>query len=473
MNDTLYSEPLTDADFTELLIRHMILMPEVNSKAKHLKLVGDDMMLDDTYGNDLYKELINLINGVDVRPIPAATLLDGLKRRFDDGILDNGMKENTLEFIEYVYDENRLLEPPEFFDNKISTFLKKRRAQKIIAQYKDDITTLTSELNKLNLDLVGDSSMSKPRIISPFSDIIYKTKTNMVGSGLSKLDEKLDGGLLLGEFALLIGFSGGGKTAVGTNMVGISAEMGRPSTYISCEEHEDMLSQRLYSRVFRIPYRQLRQGVANIQLESRFNEEMTTQKIKSLEENLCLMGLKGIDSPITPNLLYQLLLQYYEETGFVPQQVMLDQMQFVSPDTTPRKNMAGWEIEGMVAAELDQLSHRQIGGKNFVLWVQHQAKGKTKAYFTKDDIQGYKAVDNKADLVLGVGRLNEKADEINLFPLKVRHSAQFKITLKTEFEFMTVTSTQVSDTLGDQNTDTENPTMTTISHAPIPTNPFN
>lgn len=465
MNDTNFVEPMTEADFTELLIRHMVHLPEVNSKAQQLKLVGDDMMIDDTFGNEVYRDLLDIVNGITVRPIPAATLVDGLKRT-------GSLNENTVELLGYIYSDSRLLEPHTFFEGKISEFVKKRRGQKIINKYRDDIPTLTVELNRLNLTTVGESAMSKPRIVHPFADIIYKTKTKMIGTGLSKLDEKLDGGLLLGEFALLLGFSGGGKTAVGSNMVGITAEMGDPATYISCEEHEDEISQRFYSRVYRIPYRQLRQGVANIQLESRFNEELTSQKTKALKDNLCLMGLKGIDRDITPNLLYELMLQRYQETGFVPKLVMLDQLQFIKPDGAIRKGMQGWEIEGMVAAELDQLSHRQIGGKSFVLWVQHQAKGKTKAYFTKDDIQGYKAVDNKTDLVLGVGRTNERSDEINLFPLKVRHSAQFKITLKTEFEYMTVTSTQVSDTLSDQNTGTENPTMTQVNHTPIPTNPF-
>jgi hypothetical protein len=798
MNDTNFTEPLTDADFSELLIRHMLLSPEVSNKAKQLNIVGDDLVLDDTYGNQVYKELVNIINSIDVRPVPANTLLDGLKHKFEDGTLIDSLKDNTLELFEYFYNADRLLESPEFFDSRLLPFLKNRRAQKLINKYRDDVHTLTSELNKLNLDLAGDSPMSRPRVMNPFSSIIFKTKSSMIGTGLSKLDEKLDGGLLSSEYAMLLGFSGGGKchgkgtkilmydgsiknvedikvgellmgndstsrevlslargseqmykvipvkgepwtcneshilslvcntqcgfgyqygkgnivnmtvkdycalirtkkdclklyrigvdypvkplnmdpyifgcwigdgtraapkitntdpeiisammewakinkykvrqyditycfsrkpeinifrneikrangnnqkripsdylinsesnrlqllagiidtdgylhhnfyevvtkyeglsqdilylarslgfaaysypkiatmkredgsiyrckvyrvnisghvnkipckvirkragirqqikdvlhvgftvepindrdyygfelsgnhlyllgdftvthnTAVGTNMVGISAEMGRKAVYISCEEHEDDLSQRFYSRVFRIPYRQLRQGSANIELESKFNEELTTEKIKFLKDNLCLMGLKGIDGAITPNLLYELLKQNYEETGFIPELVMLDQLQFITPDAPIRKNMQTYEIEGMTAAELDQLSHKQIGGKGFVLWVQHQAKGKTRAYFTIDEIQGYKAIVNKPDLVLGVGRAGDKSDEINLFPLKIRHSADFKITLKTEFEYMTVTSTLVTNDLPYQNS-----TMTEVDRTGI------
>jgi hypothetical protein len=467
MNDLSFQEPLSDADFTELLIRHMALLPEVFNKAKHLKLVGEDLMLDNVYGNVLYKELIDLINSSDTIPVSANALFLGLKRKFEDGSIDDNLKENTFEFLQYIYDESRPLERPEFFDSKLVEFVKKKRAQKLLSLYKDDVVTLTRELNKLTVGLSTDSPMSKPRIINPFVDVVYKTKTSMIGTGLSRLDEKLDGGLLRGEYAMLIGFSGGGKTACGSNMVGISAEMGRPSTYISCEEHEDEISQRFYSRVFRIPYRQLRQGTANIELESKFNDEMTRMKKESLAKHLCLIGLKGVDEDITADYLYEVLLQHYEKTGFVPELTMLDQLQFITPATNLRKGIATWEVERVVAAELDELSHRQIGGKSTVLWVQHQAKGRTKSFFTRDEIDGFKGIIQKTDLVLGVGRANERSNEINLFPLKVRHSADFKLSLKTEFEYMTVTSTEVRDTLGDQEPTSENPTMTPINHTPI------
>ena len=47
MNDTSFVEPLSDADFTELLIRHMALSPQVYAKTANLKITGDDMMIDD------------------------------------------------------------------------------------------------------------------------------------------------------------------------------------------------------------------------------------------------------------------------------------------------------------------------------------------------------------------------------------------------------------------------------------------
>ena len=75
MNDTSFIEPLSDGDFTELLIRHMVHSPVVLQKAKQLNISGDDMVLDDTYGNQLYREIVNIVNSLENAPISANSLL--------------------------------------------------------------------------------------------------------------------------------------------------------------------------------------------------------------------------------------------------------------------------------------------------------------------------------------------------------------------------------------------------------------
>ena len=467
MKDTSYIEPLSDADFSELLIRHMVLSPEVFKKAQQFKVTGSDMVLDDTYGNDIYKELVNIINGVNSSPVSPYSLFNGIKNKFENGFLDPVLKDNTMDLLEYIFDETRPLEDPSFFDSKLVEFLKKRRAHRLISLYKDDVSTLTTELTRMNFELSRDSDNNKPRIINPFAKIIYKTKTSLIGTELSKLDEKI-GGLLSGEYALLIGFSGGCKSTLGVNIIGASAESGTPATYISCEEHEEELAQRFYARAFRIKYKSLREGHANYELEAKFSQDLINAKRDFAAKNLCLIGMKGITG-ITPNFLYEALNQHFEETGFIPKIVMVDQMQFIDPNDEQRKSVQRWEVEKVVAAELDELSHRPIGGKNFVLWVQHQAKGKLKASFSREEIDGFKGIIHKTDLTLGIGREHERSNQVNLFSLKCRHCADFTLKLRAELEYMNITSDVVSDTLSGQMNITENPnnTMTEVNNKPI------
>jgi len=463
MNDTVYIEPLDDNDFSELLIRHMLLMPDVLKKAQQFKLTGDDMMLDDIYGNLLYKALIDIIIGVGSAPITLTQLFNGLKNKFELGILPPSLKMGAADLIDYFYDPDRPLEPPEFFDHKLAEFIKKRRANKLIKQFAGDLNGLTAELNRLNMEFNGDSEMEKPRIVNPYSNIIFKTKNTLIGTYLPNLDKRLEG-LMLGEYGMIIGYSGCGKSSLGVNIVAAAAEVGHKATYISCEEDEQDMSQRFYSKTFRILYTQLRQGKANIELQNQFDDATFKIKKEMLAKNLCLIGLKGV-TDITPNYLYEVLNQHYEKTGFIPEIVMLDQLQFVHTNADAKRDTKTWELERDVAAELDQLSHRQIGGKNFVLWVQHQAKGKIKASFTREEIDGFKGIIHKADLVLGLGREDKKSEQMSIFTLKTRHIKDFEITLKTELEYMTVTDVLVSDTMPEPNPDKQ--TMTLVNNKPI------
>jgi hypothetical protein len=326
---------------------------------------------------------------------------------------------------------------------------------------------LTTELNRVKFQLDTATASERVEIVHPYRDIIFKTHTQLVATNLCKLDEKVEG-LQLGEYAQLIGYSGGGKSTVGSNIVFNSAELGTPSTYISCEETKENMVMRFYSKSFKIPYKSLRNREANIELEAKY-AELEAEKKRVLGNCLSLHSAKGVNE-ITPDFLYTMLLQEYEEAGFIPTIVMLDQMQFITPNTTMRKAAAGWEQEKLVSAELDELSHKKIGGQMFVLWVQHQAKGKLKRRFTREDIDGFKGIIHKADLAVGVGRDPNNNREIDLFSIKVRHCADFGLTLRANFQYMEISSDVIDTVSSEYRQPTANPSSN-IGTA-LPANPM-
>ena len=128
-------------------------------------------------------------------------------------------------------------------------------------------------------------------------------------------------------------------------------------------------------------------------------------------------------------------MRKFETTGFLPEVVVVDQLQFVEP-TKARKGMQTWELQAQAAMELDELSHKTINGQKFALWVNHQAKGKLKRYFSRDEIDGFKGIIHKTDLTIGIGRDNIHANECDIFTLKVRHCPDFHITLEADFKYM-------------------------------------
>jgi hypothetical protein len=98
--------------------------------------------------------------------------------------------------------------------------------------------------------------------------------------------------------------------------------------------------------------------------------------------------------------------------------------------------MQSWELEKLAAAEMDEFSHRKINGKNFALWVLHQAKGKLRKHFSRDEIDGFKGIIHKTDLTLGIGRDGINSSECDIFSLKTRHCPDFNETVGTDFAHM-------------------------------------
>ena len=223
-------------------------------------------------------------------------------------------------------------------------------------------------------------------------------------------------------------------SSVTNNIVFNNAYNAIPAQFISLEENETQISQRFYSKFFEIPYTDLHKGQANQILEHEFVNPAFEERRNVLAKNLSLIGLKGL-TPITTDQIYEVMVRKYEKTAFVPKIVVIDQLQFIQAMHT-RKSDSTWNEEKQAAMELDELSHKAIGGHHFALWVLHQAKGKLRRHFSRDEIDGFKGIIHKTDLTLGIGRDGINTHEADIFSLKVRHCSDFITTLGADFKYM-------------------------------------
>ena len=214
------------------------------------------------------------------------------------------------------------------------------------------------------------------------------------------------------------------------------AMVGRKVVYLSLEEAYEDICNRLYSSVYKVSYTSLHSGSAYMELEQKFNslEDLDADRKRLLTENLCVIGLKD-KTPMNTLQIFKELENKYEETGFIPDIVELDQMQFLTPQSTTKGEQA-WTMESRVSRECDQLSHRQIGGQHFGLLVNHQARGKLKKTFSSEDISGFKGIMQPTDLVMGIGREGPMSVDFEVFSLKSRHSNNFSVPLVGNLEFM-------------------------------------
>jgi len=431
-------EQINDGDYIELFIRNLARDKGVLDTAKQFKLTGSDFLLPDLPGSSIYKEFVDAILAIDCSPVDAQLLAGHLNRKFEDRVLLHADYENTVALLGFVYDGAIT---PDHFKKTLKNFLKDKRVKRIITDLRGNSDRVIENLSALAIDMNVDDSLSQAVDIHPFAAPVYKRHQEMIGTGISAIDEHATG-LCSGDFGIAIGYSGSGKTAFATNVIANNAGIGVPAMFVSCEEDEIQISQRFYSNYFEIPYTELHKGLANLILEAKFNDPEYTSKRMTLATNLALLGLKGL-TPITTDQIYELMVRKFEKSGFIPRVVAIDQLQFIAPMMT-RKSMQSWELQAIAAAELDELSHKPIGGRRFALWLMHQAKGKLKKRFNREEIDGFKGIIHKADLVLGLGRDGVHNDEMDVFSLKVRHCQDFGVTVPTDFQYMRFPPTAIT-----------------------------
>jgi hypothetical protein len=416
-------------DYVELFLRHLVQCSPVMEKAKRFDLVGDDLMISPVIGDTVYKAFIDAAMSIGVSPIDPDTMMASLRKTSEQ--LDESLPM-VIELSEFIYDRNCSL-TPDYFLNTMKSFIRKRRWEKIQALHEDDPDALWAAWQPIARKLGGDDFTSQVTHIKPFETPLYTCHQNHIGTGIGPLDE-VHCGLNLGEYGVIVGFSGGGKTAFGVNIALNNSLAGIPSQFISIEESEDEIAQRFYSNLFEISYTELHEGRANQALEECFKNPPNRQAIELLNQKLVITGMKGI-SGVTPGMIYESLIKNHEDTGYIPSVVIIDQMQFISPDGLTKK-MEPWEKEKLLSNELDELSHKTIGGQRFCLWVLHQAKGNTKRRFKEEDVDGYKGIRQPTDLVIGIGRDPQPNDECTIFSLKARHRQEFEVDLQTELQYM-------------------------------------
>lgn len=425
---------LDSADYFEMLLKHLIRSEEVMRKAKEYGLSSEDFLASKEYGIQIYKLFADIALDIGVAPIDQHLFALQLKQKIAEGKLHENLLDQAVDLLIWIYSSGDIT--PNYFADNLRTFIKRRREERAKLEYSDDNDRLRSELNKINLVLQQKELSTQATIVHPFVQLLKKSIYNLICTGYNKIDLKM-GGLGYGEFGLIIGYSGAGKTAFATSMATKVALLGKKVAYMSLEELTEDVSNRLYAQVFKIDYSSLHNGTGYLELEEKFNDinSISAEQRQLLVDNLCIFGLKE-EAPLKPVQLLGLLEAKAEETGFIPDLVIIDQLQFLIPNEEIGDEQE-WIKEKRVAADCDQMSHQKIKDKHFALWVLHQAKGKLKEVFTEEEIDGFKGIRHKPDTILGIGRKDRLSDDFNIFSLKARHTKNFSLPYRGRLEYMT------------------------------------
>jgi hypothetical protein len=343
--------------------------------------------------------------------------------------MDSDMQD-VLNFWEYIYKEEAIT--AEYVCKHLAAFVKFRRYQSLKTTKEQTPEELVSEAAKLVLDINLKNSSESIKIINPFEELMLTEHRESLSTGFSSIDAAAKG-LQYQELGIILGHSGSGKTAMAVFSAIQNAREGRKVLYLSLEEPAENITNRLYSNAFRISYSNIHTGVCIVQDELRAAFNSMPESNRKVLSNLTVHDLRSV-TPVTPQYIASYLDKLYEDTGYHPDLIYIDQLDYLTCTSEYNSN---WEKYSQTSFEVDNLTNHLIGGKHmFSVWLLHQAGGKMTRRFSNAEITGFKGVIKPADMVLAIGRDSTLDTVVSIFSLKSRHAKNFQFDYFAELEFM-------------------------------------
>jgi replicative DNA helicase len=419
------SDTFNDADYIELTIKCLFRDRTTLQKALDLKVRPED------FGSiKIYNAFVAAALAVGTAPINAQLCLATLRPQLKAYGVSDDDKDTVLAFWEFVYNDEVM--NAEYICKNMAEFIKFRRYQTLKIQGINTPEQLIQEADKLIGDISLNNSTGNIREFNPFEQLVLIQHQESLMTGFPAID-MVAKGLNYQEFGIILGHSGSGKTAMGTYSAIQNAKQFRHVLYLSLEEPAENICNRVYSNIFRIPYTDLHKGNTFAQHDLRAAYAAMSPRDKTALLNLKIHDLRDA-SPVTPKYIANYLDKLYEDTGYHPDLVYIDQMDYL---TTSDKYDAEWQKYSKVSFEVDELSNHLIGGEHmFSVWLLHQASGKMTRKFSNSEISGFKGILKPADMVLAIGRDSAQDTVVSIFSLKSRHAKNFQFDYLAELEFM-------------------------------------
>jgi replicative DNA helicase len=414
-----------DADYIEMTIRCLYREKKVLQKALDLAVKPEDFG-----GINIYRLFAEAALNIAESPINPKLCLAEIKTLFKKYDILEADFETVLKFHDFIYSEQPV--NADYLLKNLADFVRFRRYQAIKADKIGSPEDLVKEASRLVADIETRDNTAEVKVFNPFRELVVLQHKETIPTGFNAIDSEARG-LNLQELGLIIGHSGSGKTAMAVYSAIQSAKRNRKVLYLSLEEPAENICSRVYSNVFRIPYTDLHKGSALKQQDLRESFSQMSEIEKAGLQNLQVHDLRYV-TPITCRYIQNYLDQLYETTGYHPDVIYIDQLDYI---TSIEKCDQQWQKYERAAFEVDKLCDHLIGGQHkFSVFLLHQAAGKMTKRYTNAEISGFKGVIKPADMVLAIGRDSTLDNNVNIFSLKCRHSKNFQYEYLAELEYM-------------------------------------
>ena len=261
------------------------------------------------------------------------------------GVIHNEEKEPLIMEIDLIY---KLDLDPTFYLSCLSDYLSEMRIASLLKNSKKNEKTnveLAREMTELLKET--ETPVENGKTYSPLMDLYMNDQPmEVVPCMIHAIDSNMNGGLGLGHFGIICGITGLGKTTLAVNFCWGAAKLGYPAALATLELTAQEISERLYSKVTRIPYERIMKGdngcMSVVRAEVRElmgREDEATRKrfdIWDYSEQVCTLAM--LDSK----------LAVLQKRCMLPKMLFLDWIDAMGIDPSQKKN-------GFVMKELRHL----------------------------------------------------------------------------------------------------------------------
>ena len=420
-----FNEMYNDADFMELVIKCLYRDKGVMQKALDLQLKPED------FGTiDIYQAYVEAALDIGEAPINSQLCLSKLKDPMKSRGITADNQPTVVLFWEFVYNDEPLNSA--FVQDHLMEFIRFRRFQSLKVQNIMSPQTLVDDALKMMGELNLKNKANEIREFNPFQELVTIDFQETLLTGFVAVD-MITRGLNYQEMGMIIGHSGSGKTAMAVYSAIQNAKQYKKVLYLSLEEPAENICSRVYSNIFRLNYTDLHKGSALVKQDLKQAFATMEPRDKEALLNLKVHELRTV-TPVTPKYLERYLDDLFERTGWWPDLVYIDQLDYMSVE---EKQDTDWLKYGKVSFGVDDLCNHLIGGKHpFSVWLLHQAAGKQTRKFSNAEVSGFKGVIKPADMVLAIGRDSPQDAIVSIFSIKTRHGKNFQLDYLAELEFM-------------------------------------
>jgi len=348
-------------------------------------------------------------------------------------------KDAVLDMVDAIYEIEL---DPQYYLSIWPEYSSEIRIDNIFREVKRGTKTNVQALQEANtaVDGITPTEQEDGAAFFPLMDCMMGDHAvEVVPTMIHAIDSPMNGGLGLGEFGIVCGISGLGKTTLAVNFCWGGAFLGFPVVLVTLELPAKKISERLYSRVTNVSYARIRHGdngnmdPVKTEVLSKLREISGEEVIRRFQiwdysENSC--NIKTLDNR----------LEILQKEGRLPKMLFLDWLDALNSNPIDRKN--GYVQNKELRHQLQSYSQEcsRIAKKyNIAVWATTQSNAQgdgQRKVGMRNSSEGFSKA-YRCSVFLGMGATDEDrlSNRVTVTAGKMRDGRIFSTEIEADLDY--------------------------------------